>query len=1007
MASLASPGICVKIREEVLDIRNEQGTKVLINGFTPRGDSYSPVFINSLSDFENRYGLPSEPVEKYAYHAVKENLEAGADVLFTRLPYGSGAGLLNQEEYTALVFPVIGLSASEKNVCDWYEALTEQDYLEKFPWILDTNDFVLSNYTLGSPNILCDITSTQEPSGVFVMHNYPAPADGFLREIKFKGEDGTTDDDSTAEQIKFFILRQTSADNWTIISETSAFNDEVIDINEDGLYTITFGSSGIPMERGDILAHYSPGSVLRYYPSNQTSRGKSNIVSVDSGDLEEDFVIEHAIVANGDEFLLNYSFAPSISGLDCQSLIEAGLQIPEQWRYDINVLPGDSRLEDANYYLLGQPKQITINEEQYKQLVDGQFNWECGALANATPGIDFENSNVKAGLIIVDELREKVCDDFSGWYIGVTDNANFNPTTDFRSFTGIYGRFESTCNGVSGTWQPVPEDRWNFKVWNLYGELGSLSEQVEKYAPAQFGTPLYQDHLNITVWKLIPDAVGNFIKLNAELYETHSGSFDSKRRFPNSSGSSTVNGFLPEVMKRSGSRLNVFLNKYITDRNCWTDETTGLPKKKIRLLNGVTFVSEEQGLDPEEQMQGYADNLFSLGSCAITCEQRLIGECHSKDIGNLPTKLQIALRGVENPELYDIDLSIDAGLSTVWATRNSVEATNCDVCPDSYVYDDNVYVNLGFLKDYDGLKVTTPAKAGWDTIFNIFRSFVDDQRVSNCGVPIFHIQDPLRQIFVNGNTRTYETKKVIITSSEATGQTFARTIWAPLRNLLEGASSPYVGLWANWIKAYNAADDSIFWAPSSPFASAMLVRNDLNGPQTVGTAPFGILNGEIKNVIGGQSGLAINPYQKERDKLAEISANPIIYLKSEGGIYSFNHRTLLRSENALRSRVPVSRTFIDLAKQGQEVSFAFLNQPNTIITRTNLRNALESRLKPYKDNGVLEKYRIVMETSNAQTGGLRKRINVFIYLTFSGWVEEVVLNFIGTDDNSVSVSLLE
>jgi hypothetical protein len=1017
MASLKSPGICVKISEEVLNIRNEQGTKILINGFTPKGDAYSPKYINSLNEFELEFGLPSEPVERYSYLAVRESLEAGADVLFTRLPYGSGAGVLNQEEYTALVFPVIGLSAGEIDVCNWFSNLTQEEYLEKFPWIYDANEFLLKDYKLGSSNLLCDLNATSEPSGVLVMHNYPVPSTGALKQIKFRGEPiSGSGDDSVAEPLKFFTMRQVSANSWKVISVIdqtlipSLSSDETLNRDVDGNYVFNIPGSGLQMEKGDIVAHYAQYSVLKYYPSTQSIKGKSTIVpgSGLSATLAENFVLtSQELQTVGEEYLLNFTFVPEVSGLDCFTLVNSGLKIPEQFRYQTSVLPGDARLEDADYYLLGQPKQITLNEEQYKNLNEGKFSWECGALANSIPDLDLDNGSVRGGIIVVDELREKVCDDHTGWYIGVTDNTNFNPTTDFKSFTGIYGRFQTTCNGVSGSWTEVPEERWNFKTWNLYGELASLSEAVERYAPSQFGTEVYNDHLNVTLWKLTPDSSGNMIKLNAELWETHSGSLNSNRKETNTSGESFVNLFLPEVVRRNNSRLKIFVNKFLSERNCWNNDQTGLPKKRVRMVNGSTFVSQE-GLDPQEQMQGYADNLFGLASCGITCEQRFLNECHTKDIGNLPIKLQIALRGVENPEIYDIDLSVDAGLSTVWATRNSVEASNCDVCrDDSYIFDDNVYVNLGFLNDYEGLNVLTPAKAGWDTIYRIFRTFAEDQRVINCGVPIFHIQDPLRQIFVNGKFRTFDNKKVIVSTSETMGKTFARTIWAPLKNLLEGVSSPYVGVWANWLQAYNAFDDTVFWAPSSPFVAAMLARNDENGPQRVGTAPFGLSNGEIRNVIGGQAGLAINPYQKERDKLAEISANPIIYIRNEGAIYSFNHKTTLRSEYALRSRVPVSRVFIELAKQGQEIAYGFLNQPNTIITRTNLRSAIETRLKIYKDNGVLEKYRIVMTSGDdGQVGGLKKRLNVFIYLTFSGWVEEIVLNFIGTDEG-VTVETLE
>lgn len=1018
MATLPSPGVSIKIREELLDVPSANGTQVLINGFTPRGQSYEPTQITSLIDFETQFGTPTNAAERYSHLAVREILEAGGDALFTRLPYGSGAGVNNEELYTTLLYPVIGLSGKEIEACEFYGNLSEEEWAEVFPWVFETNEFVLANYRLGSENLCCTIDSYEGPGDQVVLHNYPAPADGFLKEICFRG-----DSDVSADEITFLILSQIDTNVYEIVEHIDSTdfavlaNDELVpsDGKSQCLETISPAfPNGIPMKEGDIFGHISsPGSV-HFYPASASSLGKSTVTTLSAynvgtifkaGDVTNNEALPQF---HSDDFLIDFNFCPVVSGLDCETISSIGLEVPSRFKYDTCALPPGCRLEDADYYLFGQPKQIFLREDEYAALCNNQFSWECGCFGNADAQIDLVDGHVCGGIMVIDELRERVCDDFSGWYIGLADNSNALPTTDFDEFTGMCGKFEETCKGVSAVWQQVPEERTNFKVGTIFGDSGSISEAVENFAPNDFYECLYDDHFNLSLWQLVPDQNGNFIRLNAELQEIHTGSLDCNRKHANPSGGVPLNAFLPDVVERDTKRLKVMVNPHIAKRNCWTDEDTGKPKKRVRILNERT-VNALEDLSPEQQLDAFADNLYGLGTCDTSCESRLIAECNSLDVGNIPTKLQIALRCVENPELFDIDLTIDAGLSTIWATRQETQESGCDTCRgDQYIFDDTQYVNLGFLNNYDGLNAATPAKVGWDTVYNLFRNFAEDQRVANCGVPVFHIQDPLRQIFINGEDyRVFQNRKIIDPNDKGLqNQTFQRAIWAPLRNLLDGAESPYAALWANWLRAYSANEDVTFWAPSSPFAAAMLVRNDRIGPQRVGTAPFGLDNGLIRNVVGGVDGLAINPFQKERDNLAKIAANPISFLRGEGAAFSMNHRTLVRESEALRSRIPISRSFIELAKLGSEISFAFLNQPNNILTRTNLRSALEPTLQFYTDNGVLDNFRIVMNNQNNPQNTLRTRLCADIYLTFAGYVEEICLQYIGTNEG-VSVNVIQ
>lgn len=108
--TLSSPG--VQINEEDISIisRPSGATDVLITGFADQGPTEDLINITSLSEFEQVYGTPKNSAERYLYHTAKQLLLASpANVLVSRVPYGSGQGEGYSNTYSALVY---GLSAN-------------------------------------------------------------------------------------------------------------------------------------------------------------------------------------------------------------------------------------------------------------------------------------------------------------------------------------------------------------------------------------------------------------------------------------------------------------------------------------------------------------------------------------------------------------------------------------------------------------------------------------------------------------------------------------------------------------------------------------------------------------------------------------------------------------------------------------------------------------------------------------------------------------------------------
>lgn len=73
------------------DTYNLNGTAVVINGFSDKGTNYRTQYINSLTDFTNKLGKPTNEAERYFYNAVKEVLDYGGNPVVTKLPYKNKA----------------------------------------------------------------------------------------------------------------------------------------------------------------------------------------------------------------------------------------------------------------------------------------------------------------------------------------------------------------------------------------------------------------------------------------------------------------------------------------------------------------------------------------------------------------------------------------------------------------------------------------------------------------------------------------------------------------------------------------------------------------------------------------------------------------------------------------------------------------------------------------------------------------------------------------------------
>jgi Phage tail sheath C-terminal domain len=986
---IESPGVVIREFDFSITQDLAGATTVLLNGFAAQGPTDEPIVLNSLSQYEDLFGFPTTPAERYAHNAAQQILTTSdATLIFTRLPYGSGAGIGYASDYTALVYPVVAVSASEIDACDYYTNLTAEQVQERHPHLY--NDYYLQE-CLGSPNLFCSVDATDfvgEDSTVFLF-NYPAKENGKVSSFKF------TYYETTGASDEFNILQlRNNGDSYDIVEtfslsdfgDGSYVNFAALSADDDGLKILDF-SAGIDVLAGDVFAISAAEETFGLYATDS-----GNVVSL-SALSGGDYVIEDAETT----FDIQLTVCYDLTGISCEEVTALNLVVPEKYRFTFTPVGGECELRDANYYLIGDPVLKELNESEYELLKNRQFDWKCGCFSNVDANLGLLENDVRAGIILVNEKKTAQTENFYGYYAAITDNFNVNPATDFNEVTQICGKYDTSCVGISGSgWTPIPAERLNFPVSSAYdSSLESISSIIEQSSGLDYASDSYVDSITVSLFKLKPSISGNVAKLDYVLSEKFIGSLNAKRKIASPDGGRPRSFFIEDAVNENSNTLKVFVNPFLSENNCWTDDS-GEPQKYVRSYREALGGVFESGFDAYDVLDRYADNLYTINAQSSKCVDERLESCKTKDIGSLPLKLERALRNVENPDVFDIDIILDAGLSTIWGTRQAVQSNAClgdvSVC---YGYDDKVYVDTTSLSPYDGYGISSDIQDGWEVITNIFTNFAGGVTASLGGGSLF-ISDPLRQIFVNGESFKIIDRQKKQTLDPKTGQpsqqysTFSRNIWTYLRNLYGAINSSYTGAYANWIKEYDAYSDKSHWFPISPYIAAMMARNDSRSYPWL--PPFGASNGVITS---GQE-LAINPNQKDRDLLYRININPIMETSALGRVV-WAGQTLQKVDSAL-SKINVRRLLLALQKPTRRTLMRFIGEPNDIITRTRVVNAITPIMEEAKQNRGLYRYKIICDDSNNTNEDINNGVlKVAIYLEPIKGVEFILADFFITN----------
>ena len=664
-----------------------------------------------------------------------------------------------------------------------------------------------------------------------------------------------------------------------------------------------------------------------------------------------------------------------------------------------------AKLTDASNYYIGQPSHMSIDESTYQQWQMGGINWKDTVTYNLS-SVATTSTVGYAGMIIVNEAKTAIDDIFAGYYIAIADNSKMDKGSEFDSILNVKTINDSTENSE---WLDLNTNRLAFSLsGTLNQRQGSVSEIVETLPSWDFsnkGIGGYSDSIVIGVFKIRPTLYNAEDRvLDKLLVESYIGSFDSTRTINNPRGGAPLNFHLADVVNKGTGSMKMFINPNISvNSGAWFDNVTSEPIKTIRVMCGERVNTESSIATDSAQPYGKAkialesvnadtymlnaDSMYGVGEY-VPCNSQSV-----KSIGNVPLKVERALRLAENRELIRVDIVPEGGLGTVWTgtqlDTNNWEASQVTRNPVDQIqdiFDDTVYINgilnaSQFDADSAGLLDQETGSASeasdlYEAVYGVFNDFCETTR-KDC----LYIADPLRQIFVQGNGDI----KVLTDKTK----NFSQHIYWPLKNQFGAANTSYGCTYSNWLKVNDTYSGRFVWAPASGWASRLMVQTDTNFYPWY--APAGLTRGILQDVVD----IGINPSQKQRDLLYKIGINPIVYWPGDGYIV-WGQKTLQKKPSAF-DRINVRRLFLWLEKAVLQLARYFVFEQNTVFTRTRLIRAIEPIFNFAKSNEGIYDYMIVCDERNNTPDVIdRNELIVDIYIKPVKVAEFILINFIAT-----------
>jgi hypothetical protein len=541
-------------------------------------------------------------------------------------------------------------------------------------------------------------------------------------------------------------------------------------------------------------------------------------------------------------------------------------------------------------------------------------------------------SNITAGLVVLNSNQTTVNEIGEGYYFGLADNSAVSTDSpNFDSIKTLKSVVSDALSTVPNSFEAISTSRLDFK-------LSATATDSAK------GTTSISERL---------EKVG-FAGFETDLYQDYIsvGLFKIRRSAADASVltlgiTETYLGSLDYNRKNTnpsgGSLQSGFIETVVNQAS---------PNIEILVNTNVSNVFDWSVNSPKPTSRVYispeAKGLYPIGVYTPDARAQEL----TKVIGSVPSKLDRVLRTLETVEDSTVDVIIDAGLSTVYSMASGLSA-----------FDDTNYVSsVDSLYD------------DWKAVTQELKTFAEDTR-KDCVAII----DAPRPIFVSGKDT-----KVINDPSK----NFTTHILNPLKTFFSGYESNYMATYGNWAKVADVFSGRNVWVPFSGFAAAIFAKNDATAYPW--SAPAGLNRGTFS-----VTDIAFNPNQKQRDRLYEISVNPVVFFSTDG--FTVMGQKTLQTRPTAFDRINVRRLFLTLERATQRALKYFVFEPNTEFTRTRLKNTISPIFDFAKNTEGLYDYLIVCDSRNNTPQTIdENKLVVDIYLKPVRTAEFLLVNFVAT-----------
>ena len=686
-------------------------------------------------------------------------------------------------------------------------------------------------------------------------------------------------------------------------------------------------------------------------------------------------------------------------------------------------------------YYIGEPQNFNISRQEYDDFKQGNYTWaekSFSATGDQTPFNSFADAVTGgAGLVIVNSRKNIINEKFEGFYVGLIDNTNLNPATEFdgclsvNTVTTKLTGSNSTGGGTHAVdrYLSIPSARLNFALSGTNratklndgqtGSTHSVSEVLENLSDIELGTEEFDDTLAIGLFKIRQSVLAaDTTKLDYILAESYVGSLNGFKKANSPTGGTPQSHFIEDVAEaRPGTpNIEIMVNPNISlNQGDWFDHELGVSKKKVRVcsssLQGVVSADEGLYLNELEQaaLSGHRAKLQS-GTVKIQEANALYPSGVFKDtsvreilVGAIPSKLERMFEVVDNYELYPLDISVEAGLGTIYVGTSGGRTAGFDdekawPIDGSTVGDnkcDDLYQTKIVSNFNEGGGSQGPSSVlNYRFVNDAFINFAENKRKD-----LIHISDNLRYIFVQGrNSKVLdqEFKETDAQGNEVTTKKyFSKHVYWPLRHIQGNANTSYSCAFGNWVKTFDGTLNRGMWVPFSGFAAGLFGNTDADFQPWY--APAGFTRGILQNV----SDLAIYPKVKERDQLYKINQNPVANFPNDGFVV-FGQKTLQKKPSAF-DRINVRRLFLYLEKATRATVKYFVFEPNTLFTRTQVVNVLTPIFENAKNTDGMYDYMIVCDERNNTPDVIdQNEMVIDIYIKPVRAAEFILVNFYAT-----------